>query len=157
MPISEKDLAEARQAWGNGLIKISDIFEREGIQKAHSIASKLVDHLYGFDFGPILFKPTLSGGAKTFRENRDGTLSYFVGQNPNYPRDTGFGLKYWRDVQFDTANIFIEETVAMWMGWVTFTDKNGSITKVDKSWGYKQDPHGNLKIVLHHSSLPYEE
>ena len=55
MPISEKDLAEARQAWGNGLIEISDVFEREGIQKAHSIASKLVDHLYGFDFGPILF------------------------------------------------------------------------------------------------------
>jgi hypothetical protein len=45
----------------------------------------------------------------------------------------------------------------MWMGWVTLIDKNGYITKVDKSWGYKQDPSGNLKIVLHHSSLPYEE
>ena len=32
MPISEKDLAEARQAWGNGLIEISEVFEREGIQ-----------------------------------------------------------------------------------------------------------------------------
>ena len=37
MPISEKDLTEARQAWGNGLVEISDVFEREGIQKAHSI------------------------------------------------------------------------------------------------------------------------
>ena len=27
----------------------------------------------------------------------------------------------------------------MWMGWVTFTDKHGDITKVDKSWGYKKD------------------
>ena len=26
----------------------------------------------------------------------------------------------------------------MWMGWVTCTDKNGDITKVDKSWGYKR-------------------
>ena len=34
--------------------------------------------------------------------------------------------------------------------------QNGDITKVDKSWGYKQDSSGNLKIVLHHSSLPYE-
>ena len=30
----------------------------------------------------------------------------------------------------------------MWMGWVTCTDKNGDITKVDKSWGYKRDKTG---------------
>ena len=45
----------------------------------------------------------------------------------------------------------------MWMGWVTLIDKNGDITKVDKSWGYKQDNSGKLKIVLHHSSIPYAE
>ncbi len=33
MPISEKDLAEARQAWGNGLVEISDVFEREVYKK----------------------------------------------------------------------------------------------------------------------------
>ena len=156
MPISEKDVSEARQAWGEALIEISKIFEADGIKKAHSLASKLLDDLYGFDLGSVLFKPTLSGGKKTFRNDKEGTLSYFVGHNPKFPNDSGFGLKYWREVQFDTANIFIEETVAMWMGWVTLTDKNGDITKVDKSWGYKQDSSGNLKIVLHHSSLPYE-
>ena len=99
----------------------------------------------------------LSGGAQTFRQDKEGTLSYFVGQNPKYPKDTGFGLKYWRDVRFDTSNIFIENTVAMWMGWVSFEDKDGNITKVDKSWGYKKDSKGNLKIILHHSSLPYKD
>ena len=44
----------------------------------------------------------------------------------------------------------------MWMGWVTFTDKNDTVTKVDKSWGYKLDEDGELKITLHHSSLPYD-
>jgi hypothetical protein len=39
---------------------------------------------------------------------------------------------------------------------VNFKDKNGDLTKVDKSWGYKMDPNGMLKIVLHHSSLPYQ-
>ena len=38
---------------------------------------------------------------------------------------------------------------------VTFVDKNGQVTKVDKSWGYKLDNLGKLRIVLHHSSLPY--
>ena len=35
-------------------------------------------------------------------------------------------------------------------------DRDGQVTKVDKSWGYKLDDVGNLRIVLHHSSLPYE-
>jgi hypothetical protein len=43
----------------------------------------------------------------------------------------------------------------MWMGWVTFIDKNEQVTQVDKSWGYKLDDKGNLRIILHHSSLPY--
>ena len=33
---------------------------------------------------------------------------------------------------------------------------NDNVTKVDKSWGYKKTKNGSLKIVLHHSSLPYE-
>jgi hypothetical protein len=42
------------------------------------------------------------------------------------------------------------------MGWVMLTDKNGNVTKVDKSFGYKKGADGKLRIVLHHSSLPYE-
>jgi hypothetical protein len=42
------------------------------------------------------------------------------------------------------------------MGRVMCTDKNGDVTKVDKSWGYKKDEAGTLRIVLHHSSLPYQ-
>ena len=51
---------------------------------------------------------------------------------------------------------FIEGDVALWMGNVTFTNSRGEQTVVDKSWGYKQDAEGRLRIVLHHSSLPYE-
>ena len=74
MPISEKDVSEARQAWGEALIEISKIFEADGIKKAHSLASKLLDDLYGFELGSVLFKPTLSGGKKTFRNDKEGTL-----------------------------------------------------------------------------------
>ena len=57
----------------------------------------------------------------------------------------------------DSSGIFIEDNIAIWMGSVTLTSKNGDILKVDKSLAYKKLSNGNLKIVLHHSSLPYEK
>ncbi len=152
MTITETELAEARAAWGNGLVAISTAYDDDGIEAARAVAYDLLDGLYGFEFGPILFKPTLSGGAQTFRTDKQGTLSY----NPDYPQDTGFGLKSWRKVTSETSSLFIERDVAMWMGWVLFTSKNGDVVKVDKSFGYKRAADGSLKLVLHHSSLPYE-
>ena len=156
MPILEKDLISARTAWGNGLIEISKSFETEGIETARKVASNMLDTLYGFDLGQVLFKPTLSGGSQTFRTTKEGALSYFTGQNSVYPNDVGFGVKSWREFNSNTSAIFIDDTVAMWMGSVTLIDRDGQITKVDKSWGYKLDGNGNLRIMLHHSSLPYE-
>ena len=155
MTINETELATARTAWGNGLVAISKAYDETGIDGARGLADSLLDSLYGFEFGPILFKPTLSGGTQTFRTDRKGTLSYFIGHDPEFPRDTGFGLKSWRDVRFETSSAFIEGDVAMWMGWVTFTDRNGDVVKVDKSFGYRRAADGSLKLVLHHSSLPY--
>ena len=157
MKISEIEISEARQAWGEGLIKISSIYDNEGIEKATSVASQILDGLYGFEFGPILFKPTLSGGNRTFRRNKEGTMSYFIGQNSKYPSDSGFALKSWREYNSETSSLFIENDIAMWMGWVLLTNQNGEIVKVDKSWGYKRSSNGSLKIILHHSSLPYQE
>ena len=155
MTITETDLVIARTAWSDGLIAISTAFDTGGIDAAKAIAGGLLDSLYGFEFGPILFKPTLSGGAQTFRTDRTGTLSYFIGHNPDFPQDTGFGLKSWRDVSSDTASLFIEGDLALWMGWVHFTDRHGDTVKVDKSFGYRRAADGSLKLVLHHSSLPY--
>ena len=155
MTINETELAEARAAWGDGLVAISRAYDNGGIQKARAVAGDILDSLYGFEFGPVLFKPTLSGGTKTFRTDRTGTLSYFIGHNTDFPQDTGFGLKSWREVSSQTSSVFVEGDVAMWMGWVTFTDRNGETVKVDKSFGYRRAADGRLKLVLHHSSLPY--
>ena len=155
MTIDETELAEARAAWGDGLVAISKAFDDSGIDGAREMAGGLLDSLYGFEFGPILFKPTLSGGGRTFRTDREGTLSYFIGHDPNFPQDTGFGLKSWREVTSETSSFFIEGDIAMWMGWVTFTDRDGNVVKVDKSFGYRRAVDGSLKLVLHHSSLPY--
>jgi hypothetical protein len=156
MAIEETDLTHAIAKWSEGIIAISATYEEKGIERATVIASEMLDKLYGFEFGPILFKPTLSGGEQTFRTTKQGALSYFVGHNPDYPSDIGFGIKFWREVKSQTSAIMIDQTVAMWMGWVMFTDKKGNTVKVDKSFAFKRAETGDLKIVMHHSSLPYE-
>ena len=156
MAITETELEAARQAWGDALISISKAFEADGIDGARALADSVLDAAYGYNMGDVLFKPTLASGEKTFRPTKKGALSYFVGHDEDFPLDGGFGIKGWRECVSETAAFFIEGDVAMWMGWVTMTDKDGNVTKVDKSWGYKKDAEGNLRIVLHHSSLPYQ-
>ena len=154
--ITEQELTEARKIWGDALVAVSMAFEEGGIDAARKVAGEALDAAYGYNMGDVLFKPTLASGEKTFRPTRDGALSYFVGHSDEYPLDGGFGIKGWCKVESQTSATFIQGDVAMWMGWVTFTDKDGNVTKVDKSWGYKKDENGTLRIVLHHSSLPYQ-
>lgn len=154
--INNKDIDDARNAWGNGIILISKTYDEAGIEKAIITAEKILQDLYAFELGPILFKPTLSGSNQTFRSNLEGALSYYVGNNLKYPNDSGFGIQSWKKFESKTSDVFIDENIAIWMGSVTFTKKNGDAIKVDKSLAYKKMPNGNLKIVLHHSSLPHK-
>ena len=156
MIIDEKEISQARIDWGKGIVSISNGFESEGIEQATLIANDILDKLYGFEFGPILFKPTQSGGEQTFRHNKEGALSYFVGHNSKYPLDSGFGIKFWREVKSETSAVLVDKDIAMWMGWVFLTNKDGDLVKVDKSWVYKKASSGELKIILHHSSIPYQ-
>ena len=155
MPINEEQLMQARLAWGNGMIAISKAYNESDIREAKIIANDFLDDVYGFELGPVLFKPTLSGGAQTFRPTKGGALSYFVGHDPTYPSDSGFGIKSWHEVSSETCAAFFDQDVAMWMGSVTLINKDGHSITVDKSWGYKKVKNGALKIILHHSSLPY--
>ncbi|MDH4106399.1 MAG: hypothetical protein OEW50_03770 [Gammaproteobacteria bacterium] len=152
--ISEADVLAAQRAWGEALVQISQDYESGGLAKAKATAEKVLDSAYGYNLGPVLFKPTLTTTPQTFRTTRDGALAYFVGGNPAYPADTGFALKGWRSVEIRNAAIYLNGDTAMSMGNVMITDKNGKVTTVDKTWGYTRDDEGKLRIVLHHSSLP---
>lgn len=156
MTITTDDLAAARNAWGAGLIAIAKAYDEGGIDAARPVAEGVIDGGYGYNLGPVLFKPTMASGDQTFRPNREGALAYFVGHDANYPLDGGFGLKGWREMDSVTSASFIDGDVGLWMGWVRLTDKDGNLTQVDKSFGYKKDADGVLRIVLHHSSLPYQ-
>lgn len=154
--ITESELAAARQAWGDGLVAIAQAYDAEGIDAARPVAESILDAAYGYAMGPVLFKPTMASGEQTFRTTKAGALSYFVAHDPDFPLDGGFALKGWRHVESATAASFIDGDVAMWMGWMIMTDKDGQVTTVDKSFGYSKDADGVLRIVLHHSSLPYQ-
>lgn len=152
--ITEADVLSAQIAWGNALVKIASDYESGGIAKAKTTAGAVIDAAYGYQYGPVLFKPTLTTAPQTFRTTREGALAYFVGDNKRYPQDSGFALKGWRSAEIRNVAIQLHGNTALSMGNVLLTDKTGKVTTVDKTWGYVRDDKGALRIVLHHSSLP---
>jgi hypothetical protein len=155
MTITEAEVQAAQEAWGKALLQISKDHETGGHKKAKATAKAVLDGAYGYGMGTVLFKPTLTHGDQTFRTTQEGALAYFVGGNKKFPNDTGFAQKGWQKYEFKNASVFISGDIALTMGNVFLTDKAGSVTKVDKTWGFKKDTQGKLRIVLHHSSLPY--
>lgn len=153
--VTETEVQAAQEAWGKALIQISRDFDSGGIQKATQTANAVLDAAYGYNMGPVLFKPTLTHGEQTFRTTREGALAYFVGGSKSFPDDSGFALKGWEKYEYKNAGVIIDGDMAITMGNVYLYDKKGQITKVDKTWAFRKDDQGKLRIVLHHSSLPY--
>ena len=149
--ISESDIEEAQHAWGQGIVEIA---------AAHNNGSDFVqrakDHinsLYAYDLGEVLFKPTLAV-KQQFRPTFEGALSYFVASNNACPEDKGFAIKGWTKVRFENSGIVINESNALALGNYFFTSPEGEEVKVEFTFGYVVDSNGNLRINLHHSSMP---
>lgn len=153
--ISEAELLEAQKSWFESLIEISSVYAKSGHAEAKALAEKMIDTLYGYKFGAVLFKPTLATSPQTFRTTREGALSYFVGGDPQYPNDAGFAILGWTHYKMENAAMFISGNNASTMGKAHFTGPNGRVTTVDKTWGYVKDDNGDVRIILHHSSLEY--
>lgn len=154
-PISAAEVEDAQRAWCSALVAISTEGDTKGRGAAKALAGQVIDSAYGYGMGPVLFKPTLTVTPQTFRTTREGALAYFVGDDKAYPGDSGFALKNWRRCQSENAGVLVTGNSAISMGNVSMWDSKGNMTKVDKTWGYVRGPDGKLRIVLHHSSLPY--
>jgi hypothetical protein len=156
--ITEAEVLAAHKAWGEGLVTIAKTYEERGYDEAKKVAQSVLNVAYGYAKGiPVLFKPTLASGNQTFRTTEEGALSYFVGGNPKYPNDAGFAIRGWRKVESYPAGILLLGNTALSTGNVHCIDKDGKCTIVDKTWGYEKDNEGNVRIILHHSSLPYKQ
>lgn len=152
-PISQEDLTRAKQAWCDGLLKISKTHREGG--NARAVAEQVIDAAYNYASAPVLFKPTLAYGEQTFRMTRAGALAYFVGGDKTYPNDTGFALKPWVAASFQIAGTYIEGPLGITMGHLTLTDDKGNQTKVEKTFVFRRGDDGKLRILLHKSTLPY--
>ncbi|MBL7665811.1 MAG: hypothetical protein JNM93_11810 [Bacteriovoracaceae bacterium] len=151
--ISENEARAALEAWGKGLVKIAQTHKKGGNAKA--IAADIIRQAYNYDEAEVLFKPTLAS-VKTFRTTFEGALSYFVGGNANFSEDAGFALNPWKNAEFDITGIYTSGDTAIVMGNKHLTKEDGSLVIANFSMGFKKNLKGEIKIVLHHSSLPYK-
>ena len=150
--ITRQDVLIAQEEWGTGIVKIGSAMpERRTCEQE---TERLIDSLYAFERGRVLFKPTKAADIQ-FRFTKAGATSYFIAGNEDYPEDHGFALNPWLRVRFENASMILEETRAFAMGNYYFTNPNGNEIRVEYTFGYTQAENGNLKIDLHHSSLPY--
>ena len=158
-PITSAEIAALQVAWGEGLVAISTAFA-EGEDYA-TIAQNVLDTLYGYVDGTVLFKPTIAQ-EQPFRFTEIGAASYFIGAtigDAALEEDgQGFATNPWTAVRFceDGAYIINGET-ALWMGSVYLTNDAGEVTRVEKSLGLYRDADGDVRIQLHHSSVPFAE
>ncbi len=156
--ITYDEVNAAQQAWCDALVKIGKIKEEGGDYKA--FASQVLSEAYNYDSGKVFFKPTLAFGDQTFRNNKKGALAYFVGGDPDYPNDKGFALTPWVKARYDNAGkknegIQIYGSIAITMGNVWVTGKDGKEVMVDKTWVFKKGKDGKLRIIVHKSALPF--
>ena len=156
--VTYDEVNAAQQAWCDALVKIGQLKEQGGDYRG--FAEKVLSEAYNYDYGKVFFKPTLTFGDQTFRNDKKGALAYFVGGDPNYPNDKGFALNPWVKCRYDNAGnanqgIQIYGSVAITMGNVWVTDKTGKDVMVDKTWVFKKGKDGKLRIIVHKSALPY--
>lgn len=149
-PITTEEVEAAQKEWGEGIVKISTAHARGGEYK--DVAREHLDTLYNYDNGMVLFKPTLAAEDQ-FRGTYDEALSYFV--QGIRAEDSGFAIKGWTNVRFENEGIYTDDDNAMAMGNYYFTGPDGSVTKVEYTFGYVRGPDGELKINTHHSSMPF--
>ena len=147
------DVYSAQKAWGEGIVAIASAHANQ--EDYVGIASNHINTLYGYQMGPVLFKPTLAA-IDQFRPTFDTALSYFVASNNACPEDKGFAIKGWTNVRFENSEVIIDGGTALAMGNYYFTDPQGAEVKVEYTFGYIEDDQGNLRIQLHHSSMPAE-
>ena len=145
------DVEDAQKAWGEGIVAIATAHSTGGDYV--EVARNHVETLYAYGLTAVLFKPTLAA-IEHFRPTFDQALSYFVASNNECSEDKGFAIKGWTNVRFENADVILEDSTALAMGNYFFTAPDGDEVKVEYTFGYMVDSVGNLRIQLHHSSMP---
>ena len=136
--ITKEDVLAVQKLWGDGIIAIG---------KKEKNANDFLTDMYVEN---ALFKPTMAK-EEPFRMTREKAISYFI--TGCCQEDNSFALKPWSEVRFTNHGIITHNNYALAMGHYFFKSNNEEVM-VEYSFGYIK-ANGQLKINLHHSSLPY--
>merc|ERR1719183_943975 len=158
-----EEVTEAQKLWAESIASISKVYLDGGDYVA--AAGEAAGKLYGYGHGPVLFKPT-KATKHPFRATGEEAMSYFVGADAMSAEaykgeDAGFAInggKGWKSVVFRNHQVETFGSVAHAMGDYVFTDAtSGDKVRVEYTFGYKRCEDGEVRICLHHSSVPYTE
>ncbi len=138
--------------WANSIIKIGKAYLEK--KDYISLTNEVLDNLYFFDKGKILFKPT-KAYKKQFRRYKEDFISYFIGHNKVSDEDKGFALEPWKRIYFENFDIITIDKITISMGNYFFINYKDEKIKVEYSFGYSFDKNNKLKIIFHHSSIPF--
>jgi len=150
---TEKMILDTLQLWCDNVVAVGNTYSKNG--DVNALANKILSDNYDYDNGHVLFKPTMSFGEQTFRPTKEGALSYFIGGNKNFPHDSGFKLKPWKMVWFGSVDYIIHDELAIVQCNVHLIGEDESKIFVNKSFVFKICDDDKVRIILHHSSLPY--
>ncbi len=156
--ITIEEVLHAQKQWCDALIEIGNVYVAGG--DYHQVTDSIITHLYDYDNGQVIFKPTLAFGDQTFRLSKQGAIAYFAGGDSDFPNDKGFALRPWIAAEFenighDHDGIQLYGDMAIGAGHVHFTGADGGQVTVEKIFGYRKYDDGAVRIILHNSSLPY--
>ena len=143
-----------QKKWADMVLKIGNAY-REKIN-LDNLVSELLHNIYAFDHCSILFKPTLAR-LNQFRSTKEEFISYFLGQNKVCKEDKGFAIKNWKSIKFENFKVINYKDQLLSMGNYYFEDNNNELLKVEYTFGFIKISPDQLRINLHHSSLPYND
>ena len=151
--INEKIL-DIQNKWADYVINIGKAY----LEKKNYIelTNSFLDNLYNFSTGKVLFKPTKASTLQ-FRSHRKEFISYFIGHKKVSDEDVGFALEPWKNIKFENYKFISINNLLISMGNYFFTNYNDEKVKVEYSFGYiLEEKEDDLKIIFHHSSIPYK-
>ena len=143
-----------QQKWAKTVLEIGKAFRSKS--DLENLVSELLDNIYAFNYCEVLFKPTLAKKVQ-FRSTREEFKSYFLGQNNICDEDSGFAIKDWKSIKFENYKIIEHNDVLLSMGNYYFIDDKNKSLKVEYTFGFIRTEKKELRINLHHSSLPFNE
>lgn len=140
------------EKWANIVLQIGNAYrEKKNLDK---LVSELLHDVYAFNQGDVLFKPTLAKHEQ-FRSKKEEFVSYFLGQNNVCKEDTGFAIKNWKSIKFENYKVVENNGNLFAMGNYFFENDKNEFLKVEYTFGFIRINNNELRINLHHSSLPY--